>query len=244
MLNANTFSVVARCPRSGMLGVAVATAVPAVGALCPFARAGAGAVCSQSWTNPYLGIDGLKLLAEGVNAEQTLQRLLDADPGRDGRQLGVVDKDGASAAWTGKDCDDWAGHLTGPGFAAQGNMLVNQATVQALADAFRQTERLTLAERLLAALEAAQAAGGDKRGKQSAALLVVHREEYPYLSLRVDEHRLPINELRRVFEVARQQLVPWLDQRPTRAEPLGRMTEQTVGMLRLPPPFRPGGGGG
>ena len=186
-----------------MLGAAVSTAVPGVGALCPFVGAGTGAVCTQSWVNPYLGIDGVRLMAEGKTAQQALDQLIAADPGRDVRQLGLVDRDGGSAAWTGKDCTQWFGHITGPDFAVQGNMLVGEPTIRAMADAFVAGAALDLPERLIAVLEAGQAAGGDKRGRQSAALKVLHREDYPWLDLRVDEHRYPIAELRRVYEVAR-----------------------------------------
>src|SRR5918993_3209226 len=143
----NTFSIAARCPRTGMLGVAVSTAVPGVGGICPFVREGVGAVATQSWVNPYLGIDGLELLARGVPAGEVLQGLVDADPGREVRQLGVVDREGRSRSWTGKDCVGWCGHEVGENFAAQGNMLTGEAVVAAMVEAFRRTEALELPER-------------------------------------------------------------------------------------------------
>jgi uncharacterized Ntn-hydrolase superfamily protein len=243
MLELNTFSIAARCPRSGMVGVAVSTAVPAVGAICPFVKAGVGAVSTQSWVNPYLGIDGIRLLAEGSSAEAALEQLVSEDPGRDVRQLGLVDRDGASAAWSGKDCTPWFGHVTGPDYAVQGNMLVGEPTIAAMAEAFERGAALDLPERLLVVLEAGQAAGGDKRGRQSAALKVVHREAYPYVDLRVDEHRHPVAELRRVFEVARQQYLPFIVGMPTRANPWGNLPDEVGAMLLTPPPYRPGGGG-
>jgi uncharacterized Ntn-hydrolase superfamily protein len=243
MLELNTFSISARCGRSGMLGVAVSTAVPGVGGLCPFVRPGVGAISTQSWVNPYLGIDGLTLLADGLSAQQTLDKLMALDPGREVRQIGIVDGRGGSAAWSGSACTDWFGHITGPDFAVQGNMLVGEATIQAMADAFLGTAALALPERLVAVLEAGQSAGGDKRGRQSAALLVFHREEYPYLSLRVDEHAFPVAELRRIFEVARQQLLPFVDGMPTRDNPLAELPQPVTDMLMTPPPCRPGGGG-
>lgn len=243
MLELNTFSIAARCARTGMVGVAVSTAVPAVGAVCPFVKAGAGAISTQSWVNPYLGIDGIRLLAEGMSAKQTLDELMADDPGRDVRQLGIVDRDGASASWSGTACTPWFGHITGPNYAVQGNMLIGEATIQAMATAFERAEALDLPERLLVALETGQAAGGDKRGRQSAAIKVMHKEEYPYLDLRVDEHRHPVAELRRVFEVARQQLLPFIEGMPTRAAPLGNLPEEVGAMLLTPPPYRPGGGG-
>lgn len=243
MLELNTFSISARCRRTGMLGVAVSTAVPGVGGICPFVKPGVGAISTQSWVNPYLGIDGLNVLAGGLTAEQTLDKLMAADPGREVRQIGIVDAQGGSAAWSGSECTAWFGHLTGPDFAVQGNMLVGEATIQAMAEAFAASEALNLPERLIIVLEAGQKAGGDKRGRQSAAVLVHDREEYPYLSLRVDEHPYPVAELRRVFEVARHQLLPFVDGMPTRANPLGDLPKAVTDVLMTPPPFRPGGGG-
>ena len=243
MLRLSTFSIAARCVRTGMMGVAVSTAVPGVGSLCPFPRAGVGAIATQSWVNPYLGIDGLALLAQGLSAQETLETLIAGDPGRNDRQVGVVDNQGRSAAWTGPDCVPWCGHITGSDFAAQGNMLVGASTVEAMADAFARAAALELPERLLAALEAGQAAGGDKRGKQSAALKVMDTEEYPYCELRVDEHHHPVAELRRVFEVARHQLLPFMRGLPSRRSPLGGLGQEVTEMLLTPPPFRPGGGG-
>ena len=243
MLEVNTFSISARCAKTGMLGVAVSTAVPGVGGICPFVKPGVGAVSTQSWVNPYLGIDGLRLLAQGLSAAAALERLVAEDPGRSVRQLGLVDKNGGSAAWSGPECVPWFGHITGPNFAVQGNMLVGEETIRAMADAFGRGEPLDLSERLLVALEAGQAAGGDKRGKQSAALLVVHTEEYPYCELRVDEHRYPVAELRRVYEVARHQLLPFVRGLPTRENPLGGIGPDVQVLLLTPPPYRPGGGG-
>lgn len=243
MLELNTFSIAARCARTGMLGVAVSTAVPGVGGLCPFVKPGVGAVATQSWVNPYLGIDALGLLAEGLGAQATLDKLIGADPGRDVRQLGIVDAQGASAAWSGPQCTPWFGHVTGPDFSAQGNMLVGERAISAMAEAFGRTAALDLPERLIVALEAGQAAGGDKRGRQSAALLVHHTEEYPYCSLRVDEHAHPVAELRRVFEVARHQLLPFIGGMPSRTNPLGDLPPSVGEMLMTPPPYRPGGGG-
>ena len=244
MLELSTFSIAARCARSGMLGVAVSTAVPGVGGICPFVRTGVGAVSTQSWVNPYLGIDGLTLMGEGLSAQAALDRLLADDPGRDVRQVGLVDKSGGSAAWSGPNCTPWFGQITGRDFAVQGNMLVGEPTIAAMAEAFGRAAALDLTERLLVVLEAGQAAGGDKRGRQSAALRVFHTEEYPYLDLRVDEHRHPVAELRRVYEVARHQLLPFMQGMPTRANPLGSLGDDVAAVLLTPPPYRPGGGGG
>lgn len=243
MLELNTFSISARCAQTGMLGVAVSTAVPGVGGICPFVKTGVGAISTQSWVNPYLGVDGLKLLAEGLDAQHVLDRLLAEDPGRDVRQLGIVDARGGSAAWSGDKCTSWFGHVTGPNFAIQGNMLVGAPTIQAMVQAFSGGDGLTLPERLVSTLEAGQAAGGDKRGRQSAALLVHRTEEYPYLSLRVDEHPFPVAELRRIFEIARRQLLPFVEGMPTRTNPLGDLSKSVTELLMRSPPFRPGGGG-
>lgn len=243
MLELNTFSISARCARTGMLGVAVSTAVPGVGGICPFVEPGVGAISTQSWVNPYLGIDGLKLLKDGRTAQQALDILMKEDPGRDVRQIGIVDAAGRSAAWSGQSCTAWFGHVTGPDYSVQGNMLVGEPTISAMASAFEASAPLSLPERLVIVLEAGQKAGGDKRGRQSAALLVYKTESYPYLSLRVDEHAHPVAELRRVFEVARQQLLPFVDGMPSRKNPLGALPKEITDMLMTPPPFRPGGGG-
>ncbi|MGI9415143.1 MAG: DUF1028 domain-containing protein [Hyphomicrobiales bacterium] len=198
-MHLNTFSISARCARTGMLGVAVSTAVPGVGGICPFVRPGVGAVSTQAWVNPYLGIDAIELLSAGKSAEETLKTLVDADPGRAVRQLGVVDSAGRSAAWTGDECVPWAGHRTAPDVSVHGNMLVGAETVDAMFDAFAATAEDDLHERLVKVLEAGQAAGGDKRGKQSAAMVVFDRESYPYIDLRVYEHFDPVGELRRVY---------------------------------------------
>jgi uncharacterized Ntn-hydrolase superfamily protein len=244
MISANTFSIVARCPQTGMLGVAVSTAVPGVGGLCCYARAGAGAVSTQAWLNPYLAIDALPLLAEGTPADKVLERVIAQDPYRAVRQLGIVDTAGGAAAWTGEDCVDWCGHREGAGYSVQGNMLKGEATLDEMASAFEHEGHVAFPERLLVALEAGQAAGGDKRGKQSAALLVVSKEEYPLVDLRVDDAAAPVHELRRVFEVARHQLLPFVAGLPTRDNPAGNLAEDFTDMLMQPPPERAGGGGG
>ncbi len=242
-LHLATFSIVGRCPRSGMLGVAVSTAVPAVGALCPHVKAGVGAVSTQSWVNPYLVIEALGLIEQGTTGPEALKTVLAADEAKNLRQIGVVDADGRSASWSGDDCTPWYGHITEDDFAVQGNMLVGEATVTAMAEAFRDSASLDLAERLLLALEAGNSAGGDKRGKQSAALRVHHTEDYPWLDLRVDEHGHPVTELRRVYTIAKLQLLPFVAGMPKRGQPAGGLSESVTEMLLAPPPDRPGGGG-
>lgn len=200
----STFSIVGRDPNTGDLGIAVQSKFLAVGAVVPWARAGVGAIATQSWANTSYGPDGLGLLAEGKSAQDALDALIarDADPRQ--RQAGVVDASGGSATYTGPGCFPWAGGAAGPNFAAQGNILVGEATVQALAATFQETAG-PLWTRLLAALAAGQKAGGDSRGMQSAALLVV-REGGGYggfndrfIDLRVDDHPSPIEELGRLL---------------------------------------------
>jgi uncharacterized Ntn-hydrolase superfamily protein len=231
LLNLNTFSIVAYDATSGMLGVAISTRVPAVGAVCPFARAGVGAISTQAWTNPLLGVDGLDLLEQGNSAEEALQKLLDADPDPEMRQVIAVDKEGRSAAHTGSEADPWKGHRTGDGYAVAGNMLVGEETITAMAEAFEASADEPLSERLLRALESGQAAGGDKRVRQSAALFVVKSESYPYLDLRVDEHPDPVAELRRVYEVAKRELLPFVEAMPTRDNPKGNFGEELKGRM-------------
>ncbi|MDR3537920.1 MAG: DUF1028 domain-containing protein [Acetobacteraceae bacterium] len=239
----NTFSIVARCKRTGHLGVAVATAVPAVGAVCPYIRSGIGAVSTQSWVNPYLAIDVLDAIAGGATAQAALDQAIAADDGRALRQIGVVDAAGRAAAWSGADCTSWFGQVVGDGFTAQGNMLTGAETIDAMVRAFTEGETADLDERLMRALEAADAAGGDKRGKQSAAIRVHGEEAYALIDARVDEHAQPVTELRRVLEIVRLQAVPFVKGMPRRDGPAGAAPPEVTAMLALSPPQRPGGGG-
>jgi uncharacterized Ntn-hydrolase superfamily protein len=201
-----TFSIVGADPVVGDWGVAVASRFPCVGAVVPWAKAGVGAVATQSWANTALGPEGLGLMGEGAAAEEALRRLLDEDEGREDRQVGFVDAAGRAATFTGSRCMAWAGGATGPGFAAQGNILVGEPVVAELARAYAATEG-DLCDRLLAALLAGDAAGGDRRGRQSAALLVVREgggyegRNDRYIDLRVDDHPEAPHELARLFEV-------------------------------------------
>jgi uncharacterized Ntn-hydrolase superfamily protein len=198
---AATFSIAARDAATGRLGVAVASRVLAVGASCPFVRAGVGAISSQAYLNPGLGVRGLELLADGLTAAQTLDKLLAGDEGRDWRQINIADSHGGSASHTGARADPWKGTRHGPNYALGGNLLVGEETVAAMERAFQDPAELEFGERLLRVLEAADAAGGDMRGKQSAALYVVYRQPVPYINLRVDDHAEPIRELRRLFTI-------------------------------------------
>ncbi len=199
-----TYSIVACDLAAGQWGVAVQSKFLAVGSVVPWAEPSAGAVATQSYANPRYGPDGLALLRQGRSAQETVDELTGADDGRAQRQVGIVDAKGSAATFTGEECHAWAGGRTGTGYAAQGNILVSGETVDALAETFEATAGKPLAERLLDCLDAAQAAGGDRRGQQSAALLVVEKDAgYAQLSdvvvdLRVDDHARPLEELRRV----------------------------------------------
>lgn len=230
-----TFSIVAWDEPTGMTGVAVATKHLAVGALVPHAKSGVGAIATQAQTNPLLGIRGLRLLERRVATESIFDEtpadavvnlLLDHDEQRHERQLHLVDHNGNTAAWTGRDCIDWAGHLTFPGFSVAGNMLVGPETLDAMAETYQRAVGVEFCDRLIMALEAGDAAGGDKRGKQSSALYVMHQDVYPHLDLRVDHHPNPISELRYLFEESRKdyyqsfrRTMPSHSQRPANLAP-------------------------
>jgi uncharacterized Ntn-hydrolase superfamily protein len=202
-----TYSIVACDLATGQWGVGVQSKFLAVGSVVPWAEPHVGAIATQSYANPRYGPDGLALLREGRTAAEVVEALTSADEGRAERQVGVVDGQGRAATFTGEACHDWAGGRTGDCYAAQGNILVSAATVDALATTFESNAHLELAERLIECLAAAQAAGGDRRGQQSASLLIVQEDEgYAKLSdtvvdLRVDDHERPIAELRRLFSL-------------------------------------------
>ena len=201
-----TYSIAACDLDARQWGVATQSKFLAVGSVVPWAEPHVGAIATQAYANPRYGPEGLSLLREGLSAEEVVARLTAADEGRDQRQLGVVDREGRSATFTGAECLEWAGGRTGPCYAAQGNILVSAATVDEIAETF-ESSKGTLAERLLDCLDAAQAAGGDRRGQQSAALLVVEQDGgYAKLSdtiveLRVEDHELPLEELRRLYRL-------------------------------------------
>ncbi len=201
-----TFSIVAHDPATGDLGVAVQSKFFAVGSVVPWAKSNVGAIASQAYGNTTFGPLGLAMLEEGLSVEAVMESLLTSDPDAAQRQVGIVDAKGNSHAYTGDECMDWAGHESGAHFTAQGNILVDEETVAAMARAFGETEGI-LGERLMRALEAGQAAGGDSRGMQSAAILIVREGggyggyNDVYCDLRVDDHEDPIAELRRIFDM-------------------------------------------
>ncbi|MGE6555240.1 DUF1028 domain-containing protein [Exiguobacterium artemiae] len=208
-----TYSIVGYCEKEQAWGVAVQSKFLAVGSAVPFAKAGVGAIATQSFANTTYGPEGLRMIEEGKSADEVLKRLTEADEGRADRQVGIVDASGKSATFTGDGCNDWAGGIAGKHFAAQGNILVDGNTVKEMARVFETTEG-PLAERLLRALAAGQAAGGDSRGMQSAALLVVKEGggyggfNDRYIDLRVDDHASPIQELERIYQLHTLYLQP------------------------------------
>ncbi|MBV8652422.1 MAG: DUF1028 domain-containing protein [Alphaproteobacteria bacterium] len=216
-----TWSIVAREKESGLLGVAVTTKAFATGARCSHAASGIGAIATQSFTNPMLGTRGLKLLEEGAPAPDVLSILIAADEGRAIRQLHLVDAKGRNAAYTGASCIAWCGHKLGDGFSVAGNMLAGPAVVEETFTSYATSGGKSFAERLIAALDAGQAAGGDKRGRQSAVLLVYSSEDVADIDLRVDDHPEPLTELRRLLGVYLRDIAPFRSVLPTRARPSG-----------------------
>ncbi|KJU77708.1 hypothetical protein N619_16315 [Ectopseudomonas oleovorans] len=223
-----TFSIVARCPRTGQFGVAAATAMPAVGKLLSHAAAGAGAVATQAQVNPYLGLDGLALLRQGLSAKEVLERLKDTDPCMELRQCALIDAQGDSLCWTGEKCLPWAGSLSGEQFSVQGNRLVGPQVLDAVAEAFRHAEERPLIERLIEALAAGDRCGGDRHGESSAVIYVVDQEEYPLWDIRVDHNLDPVAELRRLHKVFAREVLPEILAMPTRDNPAGLAAEDSV----------------
>jgi uncharacterized Ntn-hydrolase superfamily protein len=223
-----TWSIIAKDSATGQIGIAVATKFFAVGARVPHIAAQLGGIATQALVNPYYGIDGLRLLREGKSPREIVMTLLAADDGRESRQLHVMDASGTIAAHTGKDCVDWCGHLAGDGFSIAGNMLAGAAVLDETAKAYVANEALPFPRRLIAALRAGEAAGGDKRGRQSAALLIHDREEWSALDLRVDDHADPLAELERLERVSRERWVHFRKFLPTRDNPAGITDRATI----------------
>ena len=221
-----TWSIVAR-DEDGALGVAVASAFFAVGALCPYARSGVGALATQALVNPGYGPAALERLSRGASPQQAIDAVVAADDGRAHRQLHIVDAAGRTAAYTGAQCIGWCGDLAGDGFSVAGNMLAGAEVIAATADAYRRHAHRPLALRLIAAMEGGEAAGGDKRGRQAAALRIVTTEDYPQLDLRVDDHVDPLAELRRLHAVSLQRFQAFVSCLPSRARPAG-ITDREV----------------
>jgi len=223
-----TWSIIARDKTTGQFGIAVATKFFAVGARVPHIAAGLGGVATQALVNPYYGIDGVKMLREGKSPQDIIGTLTAADTGCESRQLHIMDAKGRIAAFTGKDCVDWCGSLSGDGFSLAGNMLAGAAVLDETAKAYVASETVPFAQRLIAAMRAGEAAGGDKRGKQSAALLIHEEEEWSSLDLRVDDHADPLAELERLERVSRERWVHFKKYLPTRQNPAGITDRATI----------------
>ena len=222
-----TWSIIARDPTTGQIGIAVATKFFAVGALVPHVAPMIGGVATQALVNPYYGIDGIGLLREGKAPHEVIAALIAADDGRESRQLHIMDASGRIAAHTGRECVAWCGHLAGEGFSLAGNMLAGAQVLDDTAKAYVANDKLPFAQRLIAAMKAGEAAGGDKRGKQSAALLIHGEEEWSNLDLRVDDHLDPLAELTRLEAVSRERWVHFRAFLPTRRNPAG-VTDRAV----------------
>src|SRR5665213_1720088 len=216
-----TWSIIARDSSTGQFGIAVATRFFAVGARVPHIAAGLGGIATQAMVNPYYGIDGVKLLREGREPRDIVITLIAGDAGRESRQLHIMDVSGRIAAHTGSECVDWCGHIEGHGFSIAGNMLASERVLDDTARAYIANGALPFAQRRDQALRAGEAAGGDKRGKQSAALLIHGEEEWSDLDLRVDDHADPLAELERLEAVSRQRWVHFRKFLPTRENPAG-----------------------
>lgn len=223
-----TWSIIARDPLTGQIGIAVATKFFAVGALVPHIAPMIGGVATQALVNPYYGIDGVKLLREGKAPRDIIATLIAADDGRESRQLHIMDANGRIAAHTGRECVDWCGHVAGNGFSLAGNMLAGPRVLDDTAAAYATNERLPFAQRLIAAMKAGEAAGGDKRGRQSAALRIHGGEEWSNLDLRVDDHSDPLAELERLEQVSRERWVHFRAFLPTRTNPAGVTDRATI----------------
>ena len=223
-----TWSIIARDHATGQFGIAVATRFFAVGARVPHIAAGFGGIATQALTNPYYGIDGLKLLREGRKPRDVVDSLTAADPGRESRQLHVMDAGGHIAVHTGSECLAWCGHIEGIGFSIAGNMLAGAAVLDETASVYTANGQLPFARRLIAALRAGEAEGGDKRGRQSAALLIYGDEDWSDLDLRVDDHADPLGELERLEQVSRERWVHFRKYMPTRKNPAGITDRATI----------------
>jgi uncharacterized Ntn-hydrolase superfamily protein len=223
-----TWSIIARDNATGQFGIAVATRFFAVGARVPHIAAGIGGIATQALVNPYYGIDGVRLLREGRQPRDIVEMLIAADAGRQSRQLHIMDAGGRIASHTGSDCVDWCGHIEGNGFSIAGNMLAGARVLDDTAAAYMANEALPFARRLIAAMRSGEAAGGDKRGKQSAALLIYGNEEWSDLDLRVDDHADPLAELERLEQVSRERWVHFRQFLPTRSNPAGVTDRATI----------------
>lgn len=211
-----TFSIVARDRATGAYGVAVASRFFAVGAVVPHMAGGVGAIATQAFISPLYGTDGLALLRAGHPAQEVVDAVVGRDAGNHSRQVHVMDSKGRSAAFTGEKCVDWCGHLIGDQISIAGNMLAGPQVIDAVMETYQANPDKVFEERLLSAMDAGEAAGGDKRGRQSAALKIVRGEDYAWLDIRADDHGDPLAELRRLLAVARERFLHVAELLPTR----------------------------
>lgn len=218
-----TWSIVAKDPKTGAFAVAVTTCAFAVGARVPYGCGGVGAIATQSFVNPFMGVDGLRLLQEGRSAREVVDLTVAADPGSPNRQLHVIDRDGGTAAFSGMSCVGWYGAMADRNVSVAGNMLAGEAVVGKTLETYLRKRSLDFDDRLITALEAGQVAGGDKRGRQSAALRIWTTEVFPAIDIRVDDHAEPLAELRRLWRIAHQRYVPFQAAGPSRASPGGEL---------------------
>jgi uncharacterized Ntn-hydrolase superfamily protein len=222
-----TWSLIAR-DATGAFGIAVATKNFAVGCRVPFIQSGIGAIATQALVNPFYGVHGLMFLQDEMRPADIIKILTEGDEGRDQRQVHMMDRDGRTAAHTGKDCIDWCGSTAGEGFSIAGNMLAGPAVIAETAKAYAGNAALPFPRRLIAALQAGEAAGGDKRGKQSAALIIYGEEEWPDLDLRVDDHADPLAELERLEKVSRERWVHFAKFLPCARNPFGELDRAKI----------------
>jgi uncharacterized Ntn-hydrolase superfamily protein len=222
-----TWSIIARDKNTGQFGIAVATRFFAVGALAPHLKSRVGAIATQALVNVFYGTEGLRLLEQGAGAKEVVATVTAADAGRDHRQVHVIDAHGRTAAYTGASCVDWCGHRAADNFSVAGNMLAGAGVIEDTAAAYTKNAALPFAHRLIAAMRAGEAAGGDKRGKQSAALVICGEEDWPDLSLRVDDHAEPLAELERLERVSRERFTHFMGMLPRRNDRVG-ITDRAI----------------
>jgi len=223
-----TYSIVARDPATGDFGIAVASRFFAVGCSVPFLKGRVGAVATQAFVNPTYGCDGLRLLAAGAPPETIIPILTGRDDGHLNRQFHLIDAKGRNAAFTGANCVDWCGHTVAEGVSVAGNMLEGPAVISDTLAAYQAAMERPLAERLLIAMQAGEDAGGDKRGKQSACLLVTRDQDYTWLDIRADDHADPLSELRRLYAVAQERFLHVAETMPTRENPHGMIDRRVI----------------
>jgi uncharacterized Ntn-hydrolase superfamily protein len=225
-----TWSIVARDPATGHLGIAVASRFFSVGCAVPHVKGRVGAVATQAFVSPLYGTDGLKMLEEGLAPDDIIKRLTTRDDGHRQRQMHLIDRAGRNAAFTGETCVPWAGHLVDENVSVAGNMLVGPEVIEETLRVYKErtVEGMPLAERLLHAMDAGEAAGGDKRGRQSAAIVVYRDQDYPWLRIQVDDHAEPLVELRRLYAVAQERFLHVAETMPTRENPHGMIDRRVI----------------